>query len=269
MASVPRSSFILSDLPQHVCNDYSRFNGSNVTIQLQDLTGTRPLTLVNVKYDPHAQNSVSRARLAKVGVLPDLNNNRLIEQGQTFCVIQRVGTTIILESSHNGVSRSSRHDGVQQSSRHTGVPGAHQPTQAHEPTQARRNPPPASRHNGVSQSSQHNGIPQSSHTGVPKSSEHDKPTQAHEPTQAKTTKRPPRLCICGLNHFFIDCPYLIPANRPQGWQANQVITKHVNQELRSNTKLKAIINRFQRRYQQDKARDQEIIHLAAGRKGQH
>jgi hypothetical protein len=56
-------------------------------------------------------------------------------------------------------------------------------------------------------------------------------------------KRSP--CLCGDDHRFSKCPYLIPQERPQGWKANSTKEQKVQEALRSE-KLRDLVEDLRR-----------------------
>lgn len=46
-----------------------------------------------------------------------------------------------------------------------------------------------------------------------------------------------RGCLCGMSHYWSDCPYLNPSKRPTGWKSDSEIAKRVDEAMQnSNTK---------------------------------
>lgn len=86
-------------------------------------------------------------------------------------------------------------------------------------------------------------------------------SQQNEQAEPRPKPRPPRACLCGVNHLFLDCPYIIPSQQPQGWKPDPTILVHVHNQIQENQKLKAIITRFRKKYHKDKKADQQIIEL--------
>ena len=60
-----------------------------------------------------------------------------------------------------------------------------------------------------------------------------------------SSKSPPT-CVCGVPHWFADCPYLIESKRPAGWVADKDVQAKVDEKSR-NPKLKSHIERIKRR----------------------
>ena len=80
----------------------------------------------------------------------------------------------------------------------------------------------------ASKKARHTSEPSQSIKGVQQSQ------QAHQAQQVATQRRrrgpnkPPRACLCGINHLFLDCPYIIPSIQPQGWQPDPQILVYVH-----------------------------------------
>lgn len=47
-------------------------------------------------------------------------------------------------------------------------------------------------------------------------------------------QKPPKPCICGGTHWVADCYYLVPENRPTGWNPNSKKQRKVDEALKSN-----------------------------------
>ena len=55
-----------------------------------------------------------------------------------------------------------------------------------------------------------------------------------------------RTCICGSEHLFPACPYLIESIRPQGWTADPEVQKKVDEKLKIDS-IKAAVERARKR----------------------
>lgn len=55
--------------------------------------------------------------------------------------------------------------------------------------------------------------------------------------QPQSQSQPPKPCICGDTHWILDCHYLVPEKRPQGWRSNPLKQRKVDEALQnSNTR---------------------------------
>jgi hypothetical protein len=63
----------------------------------------------------------------------------------------------------------------------------------------------------------------------------------HGHNNRNRNKRP---CLCGLEHHWNTCFYLIPSKRPAGWSPNEKIEKEINEKINKNVKLKSIIKKI-------------------------
>jgi hypothetical protein len=54
-------------------------------------------------------------------------------------------------------------------------------------------------------------------------------------------------CVCGENHYFSQCPYLIKQCRLKGWSPNDQIQKEIDEKLAKNPTLKSIVEQKQKR----------------------
>ena len=77
-----------------------------------------------------------------------------------------------------------------------------------------------------------------------------KPKDSKEP-KSDSKKRP---CICGLEHMFSACPYLIESIRPQGWTADPEVQKKVDEKLKLPN-VKAAVERARKRIAKGKDQD--------------
>jgi hypothetical protein len=64
------------------------------------------------------------------------------------------------------------------------------------------------------------------------------PSQAPLPNNIPAQKRK---CLCGLEHNFKDCIYLIPSNRTQGWIPDKAIQDGIDEKLQKNSNLAKFI----------------------------
>jgi hypothetical protein len=54
-----------------------------------------------------------------------------------------------------------------------------------------------------------------------------------------------KLCLCGMEHRFKACPYLIESIRPKDWKPDQTVQKKIDEKLK-NSRLKAAVERAQK-----------------------
>lgn len=54
-------------------------------------------------------------------------------------------------------------------------------------------------------------------------------------------------CLCGEDHRFVDCPYLIPGIRTEGWQPDPKIQESIDQKLERSSRLRLTIQGIQER----------------------
>lgn len=59
-------------------------------------------------------------------------------------------------------------------------------------------------------------------------------------------------CLCGNKHKFKDCLYLIESLRPSNWKPDQKIQKDIETKLSTNSRLKTIVVRIQKKAAKDK-----------------
>ena len=75
------------------------------------------------------------------------------------------------------------------------------------------------------------------------------------PTSRTPSPNPPRECVCGKQHWFNDCFYLMESKRPHGWKPNTEIMKKVEEALKNPIlrgkveKIKQREKRYQERFQ--------------------
>jgi hypothetical protein len=53
---------------------------------------------------------------------------------------------------------------------------------------------------------------------------------------------PKKECLCGEQHLFRDCPYLVRERQPAGWKPDPAIQEQVKAKMR-NPKVKYAVNR--------------------------
>jgi hypothetical protein len=53
--------------------------------------------------------------------------------------------------------------------------------------------------------------------------------------------KPPRACLCGEFHFFINCPYLIESNRKPGWKPDAEKLTRINDTIQKQPKLQTAV----------------------------
>ena len=56
-------------------------------------------------------------------------------------------------------------------------------------------------------------------------------------------RKPPALCLCGKDHFFGSCPYLVEVIRPAGWKPNPQTARQINNTLKEDAKIRATVER--------------------------
>jgi len=49
------------------------------------------------------------------------------------------------------------------------------------------------------------------------------------------------ICLCGVEHQFPDCPYLIQSIRPEDWKPDPDIEKQIKEKINNNPRLKTKI----------------------------
>jgi hypothetical protein len=54
-----------------------------------------------------------------------------------------------------------------------------------------------------------------------------------------------KLCLCGIEHRFKACPYLIESIRPKDWKPDQAVQMKIDEKLK-NSRLKAAVERAQK-----------------------
>jgi len=70
-------------------------------------------------------------------------------------------------------------------------------------------------------------------------------------------------CVCGKNHWFSNCFYLIPSIRPKGWKPSAKIEKEIKEKLKSDPRLKEQVEKTKSRSknrtqdQSSKAKEQD------------
>jgi hypothetical protein len=79
-----------------------------------------------------------------------------------------------------------------------------------------------------------------------------KETKDTKESKSESKKRP---CICGADHKFSACPYLIESVRPQGWTADLEVLKKVDAKLKQAS-VKAAVERAQQKVAKGKSKDQ-------------
>ena len=68
-------------------------------------------------------------------------------------------------------------------------------------------------------------------------------------TTASGASRTPPTCVCGVPHWFADCPYLIRSKRPAGWTADKDVQVAIDSKIANNPILKSQIDRVVKRSQ--------------------
>jgi hypothetical protein len=76
-------------------------------------------------------------------------------------------------------------------------------------------------------------------------------TDSAKPAQSTATKaaRTPPTCVCGVPHWFADCPYLIESKRPAGWTADKDVQVAIDSKIANIPILKSQIDRVVKRSQ--------------------
>src|SRR5262249_5059633 len=60
-----------------------------------------------------------------------------------------------------------------------------------------------------------------------------------------------KLCLCGEEHRWRKCRYLIESLRPKDWKPDPNIQKKIDEKLQNNAKLKDIIKRIRKQIRQN------------------
>ena len=60
-------------------------------------------------------------------------------------------------------------------------------------------------------------------------------------------RKPPAPCLCGEDHFFSSCPYLIESIRTPSWKPNAQTLKKVEESLQNDTRTRSIVEAARRR----------------------
>lgn len=104
---------------------------------------------------------------------------------------------------------------------------------------------------------QHSGIGAFAATlqGLPEGGNQDSQQPSSQQSQQPQSKQHSRgkgkttpLCLCTDRHWFLDCPYIDPANRSANWNSDPEIAQRVTNDLRNKEDLrKAVIRAFERK----------------------
>ncbi|OXV05357.1 hypothetical protein Egran_06874, partial [Elaphomyces granulatus] len=80
---------------------------------------------------------------------------------------------------------------------------------------------------------------------APGNKENKNSNHAQESFQQKgfEQRKPPALCLCGKDHFFGSCPYLVEVIRPAGWKPNPQTARQINNTLKEDAKIRATVER--------------------------
>lgn len=68
--------------------------------------------------------------------------------------------------------------------------------------------------------------------------------QGHTIDKTKPEKRSP--CLCGDDHRYKDCLYLVESNRTKDWKPNLAIQKQIDEKLQKNSRLKRTIDNIRK-----------------------
>lgn len=91
----------------------------------------------------------------------------------------------------------------------------------------------------------------------------DSETQAAQAAQAAKSSKKRSNCVCGEDHSFAQCPYLIKQRRDQGWSPNAQIQKQIDEKLAKNPNLKRIIEEKQKKAEEQVNKQAEPQKAAA------
>jgi hypothetical protein len=70
-------------------------------------------------------------------------------------------------------------------------------------------------------------------------------------TEPKKKHKP---CLCGDEHRFKDCPYLVEAKRLSNWMPDKVLKKVIEEKIRASPKLQAIIGKLRNEKKKEKSK---------------
>jgi len=76
-----------------------------------------------------------------------------------------------------------------------------------------------------------------------KNSNYDIVAQQSSQQKIFEQRKPPAICLCGEDHFFGSCPYLVEVIRPAGWKPNLHVARHINAILKEDAKIRATVER--------------------------
>jgi hypothetical protein len=65
--------------------------------------------------------------------------------------------------------------------------------------------------------------------------------------------KPPTPCLCGEEHFYSSCLYLMESTRPAGWSPDPEILKRVNESLQKNPRLREKVEAAQNKLTKTRA----------------
>jgi len=68
-------------------------------------------------------------------------------------------------------------------------------------------------------------------------------SNSNSSSESNTNSRRKWKCICGRNHRYSDCWFLIPSNRPKDWQPKQEILDKIKTAINADSKLRDNINK--------------------------
>jgi hypothetical protein len=84
------------------------------------------------------------------------------------------------------------------------------------------------------------------HSSEPKPQPEKAASGAQKSKRKKSSKKsrfPPAPCLCGIRHFFSDCPYVVEALRPSVWGQDRAIRTKFDEATQNDSNFKELIER--------------------------
>lgn len=84
------------------------------------------------------------------------------------------------------------------------------------------------------------------HNSEPKAQPEKATSGAQKSKRKKSSKKsrfPPAPCLCGIRHFFSDCPYVVEALRPSVWGQDRAIRAKFDEATQNDSNFKELIER--------------------------
>jgi hypothetical protein len=75
--------------------------------------------------------------------------------------------------------------------------------------------------------------------------------------QEETQNPKKKECLCGEQHLYRDCPYLLRERQPAGWKPDPAIQERINKKLQ-NPRLKAAVDHARASQKEEKKDTPEI-----------